>query len=98
MDESPNNPPSGSGGISDSTVFIAQDLWTQEFVEVPPHVFWKILKHMDIRDYYGNAAYTFNCGWIDLESGKVFQRMLTADRSDERKFRAFVGAVVQGDV
>lgn len=96
MDESPKD--NSSGSLSDDTVFVAQDLYTEEFVEVPPHVFWKILKHMDVRDYYGNSAYTFNCGWVDLRSGKVFQRFLTANKNDERKFRAFVGAVVQGDV
>lgn len=83
--------------LSDSTVFVAQDLWTQEFVEIPPHIFWRILKHMNVKDYYGNPAYTLNCGWIDLENNKVFQRFVTTNKNDERKFRSFVGAVVQGD-
>jgi hypothetical protein len=84
--------------MNESTVFIAQDLWTQEFVEIPPHVFLQILKHNNTKDFYGNPAYTLNCGWVDLESGKVFQRFVTANGADEKKFRAFIGAVVQGEI
>ena len=81
-----------------STVFLAQDLYTREFVTVPIFVFWRILKQRDVRDYYGNDAYTLNCGWVDLENSKVFQRFVESNAIVEKKFRAAVGALVAGEL
>jgi len=84
--------------LSETTVFVAQDLFTREFVPVPIWVFWRIYKQNDIKDYYGNDAYTFNCGWVDLESGKVFQRFVESNPITDKKFKALVGAVVAGEL
>jgi hypothetical protein len=62
--------------LSDNTVFLAQDLYTREFVDVPIWIFWRIFRQKDIRDYYGNDAYTLNCGWVDMDRSKVFQRFV----------------------
>jgi hypothetical protein len=84
--------------LSESTVFLAQDLYTREFVTVPIWVFWRIFKQKDIRDYHGNEAYTLNCGWVDLERNKVFQRFVESNPVVEKKFRAAVGALVTGEL
>ena len=85
-------------GLSENTVFVAQDLYTREFVTVPIWIFWRIYKQEDIKDYYGNDAYTLNCGWVDTESGRVFQRFVESNAVTEKKFRALIGAVVAGEL
>lgn len=84
--------------LSESTVFLAQDLYTREFVTIPIWVFWRIFKKNDIKDYHGNDAYTLNCGWVDLERNKVFQRFVESNSMVEKKFRAAVGALVTGEL
>jgi hypothetical protein len=84
--------------LSESTVFLAQDLYTREFVTVPMWVFWRIYKRKDVSDYYGNPAYTLNCGWVDLEYNKVFQSFVESNAIVEKKFRAAVGALVTGEL
>jgi hypothetical protein len=83
--------------ISESTVFVAQDLFTREFIPIPIWVFWRIFRQNDIKDYYGNDCYTLNCGWVNLETGKVFQRFVESNAVTEKKFKALVGAVVAGE-
>lgn len=83
--------------ISESTVFVAQDLFTREFIPIPIWVFWRIFRQNDTKDYYGNDCYTLNCGWVNLETGKVFQRFVESNAVTEKKFKALVGAVVAGE-
>ena len=82
--------------LSDNTIFLAQDLYTREFVDVPIWVFWRILRKNDGRDYYGNDAYTMNCGWVDLRRSKVFQRFVESNAIVEKKFKMAVCALVAG--
>ena len=83
--------------LSDNTVFLAQDLYTREFVDVPIWIFCRIFRQKDIRDYYGNDAYTLNCGWVDMDRSKVFQRFVETNAIVEKKFKMAVCALVAGE-
>jgi hypothetical protein len=83
--------------LSENTIFLAQDLYTREFVTVPIWVFWRIFRQNDIRDYHGNDGYTLNCGWVDLDRSKVFQRFVESNAIVEKKFKMAVCALVAGE-